>query len=171
MGNVWSKKTTNIDSGSDSPALWRVDLLDFITSANGITTTGEANCLVKTDSAGALNLSNDLQMIAATNTIGTGTSDGFDTKRIFISGGGTASGSRGGNIGVQGNEYPSTGGAITVIGGQTTTGNISFFTGVITAKRLEIKANGNINMGTLPTNTTGLVVGDLWNNSGVLSVV
>ena len=58
MGNVWSKNTSNIDSGSDSLALWRANLLTMVNAMNGITTIGEANCLVKTDGSGVANLNN-----------------------------------------------------------------------------------------------------------------
>ncbi len=37
--------------------------------------------------------------------------------------------------------------------------------------RFEVKANGRILLGNLPTSTTGLVAGDLWNNAGVINIV
>jgi hypothetical protein len=36
---------------------------------------------------------------------------------------------------------------------------------------LRLKKNTNINMPILPTSTTGLVAGDLWNNAGVINIV
>lgn len=35
----------------------------------------------------------------------------------------------------------------------------------------QVKANGTINMSSLPTSSTGLVAGDLWNNGGVINIV
>ena len=37
--------------------------------------------------------------------------------------------------------------------------------------RLTVKTSGVINIASMPTSTTGLVAGDLWNNSGVVNIV
>ena len=39
------------------------------------------------------------------------------------------------------------------------------------ASNLEVKDNGVVNMANLPTSSTGLSAGDLWNNSGVINIV
>lgn len=62
--------------------------------------------------------------------IGTGTSDGSDTKAITIFGGGAYGTTRGSGIAVIGNEYPSVGGDLELIAGDSaTSGMIKFYVG------------------------------------------
>jgi hypothetical protein len=50
-------------------------------------------------------------------------------------------------------------------------GNIKFAAGASSAAHMTIKANGRINMSSLPTSPTGLSSGDLWNNLGMINIV
>lgn len=52
---------------------------------------------------------------------------------------------------------------------QTGYGNICLYTD--NARRLTVKPNGVINFGACPTSSVGLVTGDIWSNSGVLSII
>jgi len=52
------------------------------------------------------------------------TSDTTDNKSITIAGGGGTSNSRGAKVSVYGNEYTTTGGGVSIVGGATTTGHI-----------------------------------------------
>lgn len=51
------------------------------------------------------------------------------------------------------------------------TGTIKMAAGASSTSQFTIKANGTINMSSLPTSATGLVAGDLWNNGGVINIV
>lgn len=61
----------------------------------------------------------------------------------------------------------------TLIKGSDTSASTSGFkvTDVNNLSLLEVKNNGQINMGSLPTSSVGLSSGDIWNNSGVLNIV
>jgi len=101
------------------------------------------------------------------NFIGTNTSDGSDTQRIYIGGGGSASSTRGGLISVYGNENASTSeqGQVTLIGGRTSTGNIRFYTGESSSvERLTIDSSGN------STFTGNVLIGSTSAAAGVLVV-
>jgi hypothetical protein len=51
-------------------------------------------------------------------------------------------------------------------------GDLAFYAGTLgNDEHMRIKNTGVINMGNLPTSSAGLVSGDIWNNSGVLSIV
>jgi hypothetical protein len=50
-------------------------------------------------------------------------------------------------------------------------GNIKFAAGGSSTAHFTIKSNGRINMSSLPTSSTGLATGDLWNNAGVINIV
>ncbi len=201
MGNVWSKKTTNIDSGSDSPALWRVDLLDFITSANGITTTGGANCLVKTDGSGGITATAKTHIILNdSNPLPEGLrisneASNSDTIIIFEEGSSVGTGSMflgfdgGGNrlvfskMGVV-SPYHLTidrdSGLLTANGGITANGATKIETTSKTA--LDVRngsgsvfsvdtLNERVSIYNIPTNVSGLSSGDIWSDSGTLKIV
>jgi hypothetical protein len=51
------------------------------------------------------------------------------------------------------------------------TGNIKFAAGGSSTPHMTIKSNGRINMSSLPTSSTGLVTGDLWNDAGTIKIV
>jgi hypothetical protein len=51
------------------------------------------------------------------------------------------------------------------------TGNIKFAAGGSSTAHLTIKSNGRINMSSLPTSSTGLATGDLWNDAGTIKIV
>jgi len=87
--------------------------------------------------------------------IGMNTSDGSDDQELFLSGGGLASGARGGIISLKGNEKSSgsEGGSITLQAGRVSTGDIIFKTGVTVAEKMRILEGGNVGIGTdSPTN-------------------
>jgi hypothetical protein len=50
-------------------------------------------------------------------------------------------------------------------------GNIKFAAGGSSTAQMTIKSNGRINMSSLPTSSTGLATGDLWNDSGTIKIV
>jgi len=66
--------------------------------------------------------------------------------------------------------YNSVGGDI-AISNSYTSGAIKLFAGGSTTAQFTLKANGRINMSSLPTSATGLSAGDLWNNSGVINII
>jgi len=37
--------------------------------------------------------------------------------------------------------------------------------------RFSVRGNGRVNIGSIPTSATGLAAGDIWSNSGVLTIV
>jgi len=53
------------------------------------------------------------------------------------------------------------------------TGNeiIAGFSAGINPDVFQVKANGRINMSSLPTSSTGLSSGDLWNDAGTIKIV
>jgi hypothetical protein len=51
------------------------------------------------------------------------------------------------------------------------TGNIKFAAGGSSTPHMTIKSNGRINMSSLPTSSTGLATGDLWNDAGTIKIV
>jgi len=63
-----------------------------------------------------------------------------------------------------------TGGDIT-IHNDFASGNIKFAAGGSSSAHMTIKSNGRINMSSLPTSSTGLSTGDLWNDAGTLKIV
>ena len=64
----------------------------------------------------------------------------------------------------------SVGGNITFLN-DNANGNVNFAAGGASSPHLTIKSNGRINMSSLPTSSTGLAAGDLWNNAGVINIV
>jgi hypothetical protein len=50
-------------------------------------------------------------------------------------------------------------------------GNIKFAAGGSSTAQMTIKSNGRINMSSLPTSSSGLATGDLWNDSGTIKIV
>jgi hypothetical protein len=66
--------------------------------------------------------------------------------------------------------YNSTAGDISVLN-DWASGNIKFAAGGSSTAHMTIKSNGRINMSSLPTSSTGLATGDLWNNGGVINIV
>jgi nitrogen fixation protein len=50
-------------------------------------------------------------------------------------------------------------------------GNIKFAAGGSSTAHMTIKSNGRINMSSLPTSSTGLATGDLWNDAGTIKIV
>jgi hypothetical protein len=51
------------------------------------------------------------------------------------------------------------------------TGNINFAAGASSTAHMTIKSNGRINMSSLPTSSSGLATGDLWNDAGTIKIV
>lgn len=51
------------------------------------------------------------------------------------------------------------------------TGNIKLTAGGSSTAHMTIKSNGRINMSSLPTSSTGLATGDLWNDAGTIKIV
>jgi hypothetical protein len=66
--------------------------------------------------------------------------------------------------------YNATNGNISILN-DFATGTIKFGAGGSSTAHMTIKANGTINMSSLPTSPTGLSSGDLWNNLGILTIV
>lgn len=66
--------------------------------------------------------------------------------------------------------YNATAGDFAILN-DATTGTIKMAAGASSTSQFTIKANGTINMSSLPTSATGLVAGDLWNNAGVINIV
>jgi hypothetical protein len=52
-----------------------------------------------------------------------------------------------------------------------TSGDILFAAGGSSTAHMTIKSNGRINMSSLPTSSTGLATGDLWNDAGTIKIV
>jgi hypothetical protein len=52
-----------------------------------------------------------------------------------------------------------------------TSGNIKLGSGGSSTAHMTIKSNGRINMSSLPTSSTGLATGDLWNDAGTIKIV
>jgi hypothetical protein len=52
-----------------------------------------------------------------------------------------------------------------------TSGAIKFAAGGASTPHMTIKSNGRINMSSLPTSSTGLATGDLWNDAGTIKIV
>jgi nitrogen fixation protein len=65
---------------------------------------------------------------------------------------------------------PVTGGDIAILN-DFATGNIKFAAGGSSTAHMTIKSNGRINMSSLPTSSTGLATGDLWNDAGTIKIV
>jgi hypothetical protein len=66
--------------------------------------------------------------------------------------------------------YNATNGNISILN-DFGTGTIKFGAGGSSTAHMTIKANGTINMSSLPTSPTGLSSGDLWNNLGMINIV
>jgi hypothetical protein len=66
--------------------------------------------------------------------------------------------------------YNSTAGDISVLN-DWASGNIKFAAGGSSTSHLTIKSNGRITMSSLPTSSSGLATGDLWNDAGTLKIV
>ena len=79
--------------------------------------------------ASTLSLAGNLVGTATNSLLRTDTSDGSDNKRFQISGGGTASYTRGALIGVMGNEYAGQAGDLALFAGNGADGRIRMFTG------------------------------------------
>jgi hypothetical protein len=91
-------------------------------------------------------------------TVAMDTTDGADNQELYLCGGGTASSTRGGQVGVYGNEVSSTGGSVVIVAGNVSTGDIDFLTA--NTQRMIINNAGNVGIGTtsplfkLQTNAT-----------------
>jgi hypothetical protein len=66
--------------------------------------------------------------------------------------------------------YNATSGDISILN-DVATGNIKFAAGASSTAHMTIKSNGRINMSSLPTSSTGLSTGDLWNDAGTIKIV
>jgi len=99
---------------------------------------------------GTTNLTSLLTLGYTTSIISTDSSDGGDSKRIQIAGGGTAGTERGASIEVMGNEYTGEAGDLSLYAGNSAVlgqGALRFFTGNV-LERMTIDANGNVGIGT-----------------------
>ena len=74
-------------------------------------------------------------------TVAMDTTDGADNQELYLCGGGTASSTRGGQVGVYGNEVSSTGGSVVIVAGNVSTGDIDFLTA--NTQRMIINNAGN----------------------------
>jgi hypothetical protein len=72
---------------------------------------------------------NELTFGPTTSIISPDTTDGSDSKRLRLCGGGAASVSRGSYVTVYGNEYSGAEGELTLVAGDAVGGNIVFYTG------------------------------------------
>jgi hypothetical protein len=79
-------------------------------------------------------------------TVALDTTDGADNQELYLCGGGTASSTRGGQVGVYGNEVSSTGGSVVIVAGNVSTGDIDFLTA--NTQRMIINNAGNVGIGT-----------------------
>lgn len=66
--------------------------------------------------------------------------------------------------------YNATAGDISILN-DFSTGQIKMGAGGASSPHLTIKSNGRINMSSLPTSSTGLAAGDLWNDAGTVKIV
>jgi hypothetical protein len=101
---------------------------------------------MRIDSSGKILLNN-----SSYNFIGTNTSDGSNTQRIYIGAGNDATATQGGLVSVYGNETSSASeqGQVSLIAGRKSTGNIRFWTGeATTIERMTILSGGNVGIGT-----------------------
>nr|MBX2866372.1 hypothetical protein [Candidatus Kaiserbacteria bacterium] len=99
---------------------------------------------------GTTNLTSLLTLGYTTSIISTDSSDGSDSKRIQIAGGGTAGTERGASIEVMGNEYAGEAGDLSLYAGNSAVlgqGALRFFTGNV-LERMTIDANGSVGIGT-----------------------
>ena len=78
-------------------------------------------------------------------TVALDTTDGADNQELYLCGGGTASSSRGGQVGVYGNEVSGTGGSVVIVAGNVSTGDIDFLTA--NTQRMTINNAGNVGIG------------------------
>jgi hypothetical protein len=83
-------------------------------------------------------------------TVAMDTTDGADNQELYLCGGGTASSTRGGQVGVYGNEVSSTGGSVVIVAGNVSTGDIDFLTA--NTQRMIINNAGNVGIGTTSPN-------------------
>jgi hypothetical protein len=100
---------------------------------------------MRIDSSGKILLNN-----SSYNFIGTNTSDGSNTQRIYIGAGNDATATQGGLVSVYGNETSSASeqGQVSLIAGRKSTGNIRFWTGeATTIERMTILSGGNVGIG------------------------
>ena len=74
------------------------------------------------------------------------TVDGADNQELYLCGGAVASSTRGGQVGVYGNEVSSTGGSVVLVAGNVSTGDIDFYTA--NSQRMIINNAGNVGIGT-----------------------
>ena len=78
-------------------------------------------------------------------TVALDTADGSDNQELYLCGGGTASTTRGGQVGVYGNEVSGTGGSVVIVAGNVSTGDIDFLTA--NTQRMIINNAGNVSVG------------------------
>jgi len=127
VGRITSAQGSAVNSG---------DLLFHTSNA------GTLDERMRIDSSGKILLNNSTY-----NFIGTNTSDGSNTQRIYIGAGNDATATQGGLISVYGNEQASTSeqGQVSLIAGRKSTGNIRFWTGeATTTERMRIESSGRI---------------------------
>jgi hypothetical protein len=103
---------------------------------------------------------NELTFGPTTSIISPDTTDGSDSKRLRLCGGGAASVSRGSYVTVYGNEYSGAEGELTLVAGDAVGGNIVFYTGNA-VERMRIDTSGVLLVGTTtidPANNDGIVL-------------
>ncbi len=79
-------------------------------------------------------------------TIALNTANGADNQELYLCGGGTASSTRGAQVGVYGNEVSTTGGSVVIVAGNVSTGDIDFLTA--NTQRMIINNAGNVGIAT-----------------------
>jgi hypothetical protein len=123
----------------------------------------DANLLFVDASADAVGIGtnapiNELTFGPTTSIISPDTTDGSDSKRLRLCGGGAASVSRGSYVTVYGNEYSGAEGELTLVAGDAVGGNIVFYTGNA-VERMRIDSSGQVIVGPFGGNGNAVVAG------------
>ena len=92
-------------------------------------------------------------------TVALDTTDGADNQELYLCGGGTASSTRGGQVGVYGNEVSGAGGSVVIVAGNVSTGDIDFLTA--NTQRMIINNAGNVGIGTTSPSQKLDIAGDV----------